>query len=187
MPPSPTSFGELLRSLRKRAGMTQDDLAAAVGYSGSFISALEQGQRLLPALLVEEEPHLAAHLVELAAAVRGERPPASLTVQRAARVVIQQEVEEQRMRLPAVPTELIGRAGEVHQLCNRLLGHRGRLLTLVGPPGIGKTTLALAMADHLHYHYRDGAVFVALTAVGDAVLMAATIATAVGSSDASPK
>src|SRR4029434_10912975 len=103
----PTSFGELLRNLRKCTGMTQDDLAAAVGYSGSFISALEQGQRLpdvevvvqrlLPALGVAEEPHLAAHLVELAAAARGERPPASLTVQRAARVVIQQEVEEQRM------------------------------------------------------------------------------------------
>ncbi len=70
---------------------------------------------------------------------------------------------------------------------NRLLGHSGRLLTLLGPPGIGKTTLALAVAAHLHFHYRDGAAFVPLAAVSDVVLMAATIAASVGSSDASPK
>jgi predicted ATPase len=58
-------------------------------------------------------------------------------------------------------------------------------LTLVGPPGIGKTTLAVA--ESLHYHYADGVVFVALAAVSDAGLMASTIATTVGSSDASPK
>jgi predicted transcriptional regulator len=128
----------VLRSLRKRAGMTQGDLAAAVGYSDSFISALEQGQRLpevewvvqrfVPALVVGDEPHLAAQLVELAAAARGERPPASVMVQRAARVGIQTEVEERIMQLPVVPTELIGRTAEVNQLGNRVLEHSGRLL-----------------------------------------------------------
>ena len=42
-------------------------------------------------------------------------------------------------------------------------------------PGIGKTTLALAVAAHLQHGYKDGACFVALTAVSDSVLMAATM------------
>lgn len=197
MAASLATFGDLLRNLRKRAGMTQRDLAAAVGYSISFISALEQGQRLpemewvvqrcVPALVVEEEPHLARQLVESAALVRGERPPASVTFQRAMRVVVQEEVAERVVRLPAAPSDLIGRSAEVQQLGNRLLGHHGRLLTLVGPPGIGKTTLALAVAAQVQHFYADGVVFVALAAVGDASVMASTIVAAVGISDASPK
>ncbi|MCB0187599.1 MAG: helix-turn-helix domain-containing protein, partial [Caldilineaceae bacterium] len=41
----PPTFGALLKQLRKRAGMTQRDLAAALGYSDSLISSLEKGQR----------------------------------------------------------------------------------------------------------------------------------------------
>nr|HRJ43073.1 helix-turn-helix transcriptional regulator [Caldilineaceae bacterium] len=87
--PSPINFGPLLRQMRKRAGMTQSDLAAAIGYSVSFISNLENesrqpdvstvAQMLVPALGLQDEPHLAARLVEMAAATRGERPPAAVT------------------------------------------------------------------------------------------------------------
>ncbi|MEZ4731577.1 MAG: helix-turn-helix transcriptional regulator [Caldilineaceae bacterium] len=41
----PPTFGALLKQLRKCAGMTQRDLAAALGYSDSLISSLEKGQR----------------------------------------------------------------------------------------------------------------------------------------------
>ena len=73
-------FGDLLKQLRKHAGMTQGDLAAALGYSLALISALERNQRLpdldaviqryIPALTLQEEPHLAVQLVEAAANVR---------------------------------------------------------------------------------------------------------------------
>jgi predicted ATPase/transcriptional regulator with XRE-family HTH domain len=194
---SPTTFGALLRQLRKRAGMTQGDLAAAVGYSVSFICDLEHARRLpvlqtvmdqfVPALGLQEEPHFATRLLELVATARGERLPVAITYQRATQIVVTEVHPERPRPLPAAPTDLIGREPEVRSLCNRLQGHRGRLLTLVGPPGIGKTQLALAVVARLQHGYKDGACFVALAAITEPELMAATIATTVGSSDSSPK
>ena len=106
---SPT-FGDLLKQLRKRVGMTQDDLAAAIGYSRALIGALERNQRLpdiavvmqtyLPALGLQEEPLLAAQLVELAAMARGERPPPALTLKRERRVVIKRGTRLRREKSP---------------------------------------------------------------------------------------
>ena len=197
IPSSDSSFGALLKQLRKRAGMTEADLAAAVGYSVPFISNLELNQRLpdvqmvmqmfAPALGLQDDPQMTVHLIEQAAVARGERPPVSITQQRVIQVQVQAELEMRTVSLPAPPTPLIGRSATVNQLANRLQGHSGRLLTLVGPPGAGKTTLALAVAAHLQLHYRDGAVFVALAAISEPTLMAATILAAAGSSDSSPK
>lgn len=77
-----TSFGALLRYLRRRQRMTQIELAIAVGYSTAQISRLEQSQRLpnpstiaalfVPGLGLEEMPDLAARLLELARAAHSE-------------------------------------------------------------------------------------------------------------------
>ncbi len=66
-----TTFGDLLRYLRRRAGITQLEFSIAVGYSDSQISRLEQNMRLpdppmiearfVPALCLEEEPDPRAH------------------------------------------------------------------------------------------------------------------------------
>jgi WD40 repeat protein/transcriptional regulator with XRE-family HTH domain len=81
-----SSFGDLLRFLRRRAGMTQMELSIAVGYSDAQISRLEQGLRLpdiptvearfMSALCLEDEPGAVARLLELAATVRREDAPA---------------------------------------------------------------------------------------------------------------
>src|SRR5262245_35848416 len=124
--------------------MTQSDLAAAVGYSVPFISHLEANRRLpdveaitnhfIAALCLHDEPNLAARLVERDAAARRERLPQGLTLQQQTHMVIQEESQARPTSWPTPPTELIGRAQEVKTICNRLLGHSGRLLTLVGPP-----------------------------------------------------
>src|SRR6185503_5362492 len=80
-----TTFGDLLRFLRRRAGITQMELAIAAGYSDAQISRLEQNLRLpdiptiearfVPALGLEDDPKAVARLLELAANVRREDAP----------------------------------------------------------------------------------------------------------------
>lgn len=114
MSPSSITFGTLLRQLRKRAGMTQRDLAAAVGYSVSFVCDVEQNRRLpavavvlqqfVPALGLQEETGFATQLVELAAVARDELLPATLTVQRTTHMVVTETFTVPASRLPAQPT-----------------------------------------------------------------------------------
>ncbi len=80
-----TSFGDLLRFLRRHAGLTQMELSIAVGYSDAQICRLEQNLRLpdpptiearfVPALYLEDEPRAVSRLLELAANVRREDAP----------------------------------------------------------------------------------------------------------------
>lgn len=82
-----TTFGDLLKYLRRRAGITQRELSIAVGYSDTQISRLEQNERLpdlatltarfLPALHAEDQPEVAKRLLELAATMRREDAPAN--------------------------------------------------------------------------------------------------------------
>ena len=71
-----TTFGDLLRYLRRRAGITQTDLSIAVGYSDAQISRLEQNLRLpnmstiqarfIPALRLKHETAAVERLLQLA-------------------------------------------------------------------------------------------------------------------------
>ncbi|MCX6045075.1 MAG: helix-turn-helix domain-containing protein [Chloroflexi bacterium] len=190
-------FGKLLRQLRKRAGMTQGDLAAAVGYSTSFISSLEQNIRLpdvntmlqtfVPALGLQDEPHAAALLIESAALARGERPPSSLILRRETRLVISETHIDALTALPMSPTTLIGREQDIQLLSKRLLGHSGRLLTLVGPPGVGKTHLGLEVAARVQGLYKDGVALVTLVAITDPELVASALMTQLGLSENAAK
>ena len=68
-----------------------------------------------------------------------------------------------RKRLPAQPTAFVGREQEL-AATKELLANT-RLLTLTGPGGIGKTRLALEIADHVLDQFEQGAYFVSLAAV----------------------
>jgi len=82
--------------------------------------------------------------------------------------------------LPAPATALIGREGELDETRMLLRGPEVRLLTLLGPPGIGKTRLSLALAESLVEDYAEGVWFVPLASIIDPDLVASTIAKTLG-------
>lgn len=73
-----------------------------------------------------------------------------------------------RPTLPHPITPLIGRAAEIDLLTQRLTEANYRLFTIAGPGGIGKSRLALAVAQRVQGRYRDGLFFVPLAALLDA-------------------
>ena len=85
-PESFSTFGSLLKYLRRRERLTQLELSIAVGYSETQITRLEKNQRLpdittvralfIPALHIEDEPQIITRLLELAESARQEDAPA---------------------------------------------------------------------------------------------------------------
>jgi TolB-like protein/DNA-binding XRE family transcriptional regulator len=81
-----TTFGDLLRYLRRRAGLTQTELSIAVGYSDAQISRLEQNARLpniasvqarfLPVLRLKHEALARERLLQLAQHAQQQRADA---------------------------------------------------------------------------------------------------------------
>ncbi len=74
--------------------------------------------------------------------------------------------------LPLLATPLIGRDDELVQHSHLLLDTECRLLTLTGAGGIGKTRLAIEIAQQVNDYFRDGVYFIPLNAVtdGDALI-----------------
>jgi predicted ATPase len=89
-------------------------------------------------------------------------------------------LERYPSNLPLQPTPLIGREREVEEVCRRLLSAEGRLLTLTGPGGTGKTRLALQAGADLLEEFEDGVFFVPLAAVTNPELVYSSIAASLG-------
>jgi predicted ATPase/DNA-binding CsgD family transcriptional regulator len=84
-------------------------------------------------------------------------------------------------RLPAEVTSFVGRRQELAE-ARRLLS-ASRLLTLTGPGGVGKTRLALRLADQVRRAFPDGVHLIELDALEDASLVPQTVAAALGIRD----
>ncbi|MER7367949.1 NB-ARC domain-containing protein, partial [Nonomuraea wenchangensis] len=87
--------------------------------------------------------------------------------------------------LPAELNSFVGRRREIAEV-KRLLGE-GRLVTLAGVGGVGKTRLALRVAFDLRRAYHDGVWLVELAALESAELLVATVMAALGLQDSASR
>jgi len=80
--------------------------------------------------------------------------------------------------LPLAMTRMIGREEAVAVLVSRL--SRQRLVTIVGPGGVGKTTVALAVAERMIADHEHGVWLIDLAPLGDPRLVPSAVATVLG-------
>ena len=80
--------------------------------------------------------------------------------------------------LPIQLTSFVGREDELATIAARLADPACRLLTVVGPGGIGKTRLALEAAHRQRWSFPDGVFLVGLNSVATPALIASTMASA---------
>src|SRR5690348_4791685 len=132
------SFGAQLKALREAASFTQEELATIAGLSVHAISALERGER--------RRPHV--ETVRALSAALDLTGPARDTFLGSARAVAPtaagDELSDANLPLPL--TALIGREAEIVALRQWLADPVVRLITLIGPGGVGKTRLVLDLA-----------------------------------------
>jgi predicted ATPase len=84
--------------------------------------------------------------------------------------------------IPVTSTSLIGRDEQIDEVVALIQAPGTRLVTLVGPGGVGKTRLAIAVAERLDADFPQGATYLALGSISRSDLVMPRIASAVGAS-----
>jgi predicted ATPase/DNA-binding XRE family transcriptional regulator len=180
---SPVMFGEWLRQRRDGLGLTRKEFAKRVGCSVSTLRKIENSERHPSGQIAE----LMANCLDIPAAehstfvrvARGE-----LSVDRLSPVqnlIASPNISPaSKINLPVLPTPLIGRQREMDELTQLLRDPQCRLLTLVGPGGIGKTRLAIETASHMQDSVVDGIYFIPLASVNSVRFIVPMIADSVG-------
>ena len=172
---SEESFGDLLRVLRRQEGLSQEDLAAASGSSVRTIRELERCRVTAPqrrtVQTVADALRLAGDLrdrfVSLAEMNRfigsdARAARAFLTINQSGPGMRPARIPRQ---LPAALPDLVGRRRElsaIRRLADRANGrtdHHTPLVVVHGPPGVGKTSLAVAGAYQVSSRFSDGQLF----------------------------
>lgn len=167
-------FTQWLKQRRKALDLTQQDLAARVGCAVVTIQKLEEGRRR-PSKQV-------ATLLATQLGIATAEHPAFLQFARHDQMILTSTppspfaAPTRPTNLPTPLTALIGRATEVAAITNALQRPDIRLVTLVGPPGVGKTRLGIRAAEQVAAQFSDGVWFVDLAPLTEAALVLPTIA-----------
>jgi predicted ATPase/DNA-binding winged helix-turn-helix (wHTH) protein len=175
-------------------GRARDILNALLERPGQVMSKEELIARVWPNTFVEEgslKVHVAALRKALGDGQAGNRYIANIpgrgycfvgrvtfSEESQGSAPYQAESPERPNDLPAPLSRMVGRAEVVQSIADQLQKHR--FVTIVGPGGIGKTTVALAVANGLIAAFADGVRFVDLAPLSDALLVPSALAAALG-------
>jgi predicted ATPase/DNA-binding XRE family transcriptional regulator len=163
-------LGRLLRELRERAGLSQEELAERSGLSPRGVSGLERGERRRP------YPHTIRALADALGLDGAQRD----RLMAAARPRSDHGLPARTgfSELPVALTPLVGRDDELRTI-QRLLGAH-RLVTLTGMGGVGKSRLGLAVATQATRKFPDGVWLVRLEDLVQTALVPQLVALGLG-------
>ena len=172
------SFGYWVRRRRLALDLTQAELGARVGASAAMIRKIEADER-----------RPSRELAELLAVALGVPAAEHEDFLRAARNVTAVEglpINDQPFvepsppaaasNLPAPMTSMVNRVADLVAVTALLQREDVRLLTLIGPPGMGKTRLSIEAARQVLPRFAGGVWFVDLSAITDPAFLLPTIA-----------
>ncbi len=169
--PTPTqAIGDLLRQHRIDSGFTQQDLAERAAISTRTVSDIERGLR---SGVYRDTAKRLADALHLEGSTRAtfERAARRAPTANAHRSGTDAARRPGPTDLPTPLTPLIGRDDEVAAVVAALQSRTVRVLTILGPGGIGKTRLAIEVANQLGGWFADGAGFVPLAVTRDPAMV----------------
>lgn len=183
----PVTFGEWVKIRRRKLDLTQSELADRAGCSVFALRKIESAERrpskqlanlLAKALEISQE-----ELPKFLKVARGE-----MNLSRLGSVDTDSHsfsapttlTSKTVSPLPVFAGQFIGREQELSALSRLLVDPQCRLLTLVGPGGIGKTRLAVMAASLNQQVFADGLCFISLAALHSASYIVPAIADALG-------
>ncbi len=184
------SFGRWLKQQRKDLGFTQKEVASCTGCSTITVRKMEAddyrpstqiAERLADCLEVSPGEHEA--FVKFARQARQQKQAPSAHAGRLP-ILGNRHHSHWPGSLPGRLTSVVGREQELAVASNLLLHSEVHLLTLTGPPGIGKTLLSLELGRVLRDHFEDGVFFIPLASITDPNMVGSTIALSLGIKEA---
>jgi predicted ATPase/DNA-binding XRE family transcriptional regulator len=159
-----TLFGEQLRRLRRRSGLSQETLAARAGLSPEAVSLLERGRR-------------SPRMTTLRLLAEG------LSLPESDRSALFASVNFHQPSVPSLPVfadHPIGRNTELQAVAELIERDDTRLLTLLGPAGVGKTRIAVGYAATQPARFPDGVYWFPIGTLNDPTTVLSALAGALG-------
>jgi predicted ATPase/DNA-binding XRE family transcriptional regulator len=174
------TFGAWLRQQRRILDLTQQTLADQTGCARITLRRIEANS-------LKPSKELAFILLEKLGIPDHERSQWIQFARGLADIPVTQSTPlriKPRTNVPASVTTFIGREKEIAQVHDYLLNPNIRLVTLMGPPGIGKTRLSVEVARESLSNFPDGIFFIALASLETLSLVAPAIIKSLGYAEA---